>query len=173
MEATACVMKLRMWYAVHGAIELSPSPAAMMDSLRPKIPELKLELMAPDGEWREDFLRLPKPVVPDILVRRARRGEDDFQLDRDGWVDELSAWGGPMPNLELVIAHLRKTQQSVFLTPISKKLGPAKMARACEQLCGYIARATDGLIHVYQEGFFSPEGESLHPYAPRHRLKTR
>jgi hypothetical protein len=78
-----------------------------------------------------------------------------------------------MPNCEDVIQHLRKTRQTVYITPTNTTLGSTRLARVCEQLCGYLAVATDGLIHVYQEGFFNLEGESLHPYRPQHRLKTR
>ena len=46
------------------------------------------------------------------------------------------------------------------------------MATICEQLSGFLARTNDGLIQVYQEGFFSAQGESLLPFCPRHRLKT-
>jgi hypothetical protein len=166
-------MKLRMWYAVHGVVELSPSPAAMMDSLRPRVPDLKIEFMATDGQRRVDCLQLPNPSIPHILVRRARRGDEEFQWDRDGWEVRLSAFGGPSPNLDHVIQHLRKTRQTVYLTPLISTFGSTKLARICEQLCGYLSRVTEGLIHVYQEGFFSAEGESLHPYSPRHRLKTR
>ena len=77
------------------------------------------------------------------------------------------------PHRDYVLEHIHNTRQTVSLMPISALLGHSRLARICEQLCGYVARASEGLIHVYQEGFFSPEGESLWPHCPRHRLKTR
>jgi hypothetical protein len=165
-------MKLRMWYAVHGANDASPSPAGVLNSVRPKVPGLELDFETTDGQWKDGCLRLPDVSIPVILLRRVLRGEETFLWDREGWEAGLRAWAGPMPNCEDVIQHLRKTRQTVYITPTNTTLGSTRLARVCEQLCGYFARATDGLIHVFQEGFFNPEGESLHPYCPQHRLKT-
>jgi len=77
------------------------------------------------------------------------------------------------PHRDLIVSHIRRTQQVVHLVPLAViELGPSRKARICEQLCGFLARTTEGLIHVYQEGFFSSDGESLLPYCPRHKLKT-
>ncbi len=77
------------------------------------------------------------------------------------------------PHRDLVISHIRRTQHVIHLVPTPVlELGPSKLARMCEQLCGCLARTNEGLIQVFQEGFFSAQGESLLPYCPRHRLKT-
>jgi len=162
-----------MWYAVHGAIDVSPSPAAMLESVRPPVAGLVPEFETRDGKWQAGRFRFPVETLAVILLTRALPGEDPFLWDRDGWETELKTWGGPMPNYDYTIQHLRKTRQSVYLTPVAGRLGTTKMARICEQLCGYLACATEGLIHVYQSGFFNPDGESLYPYCPQHRLKTR
>jgi hypothetical protein len=77
------------------------------------------------------------------------------------------------PHRDLIVSHIHRTQQVINLVPLAViELGPSKKARICEQLCGFLARTTEGLIQVYQEGFFGSDGESLLPYCPRHKLKT-
>jgi hypothetical protein len=76
------------------------------------------------------------------------------------------------PHSEFVYNHLRQVTQSVTITPLAN-LGAVKLARVCEQICGQLAESTDGLIHVFQEGFFNRDGESLLPCNPKHRLKTK
>ena len=59
------------------------------------------------------------------------------------------------PHRDLVISHIRDTQQVIHLVPTPVlELGPSKLARMCEQLCGCLARTNEGLIQVFQEGFF-------------------
>lgn len=158
---------------VHGKRDVSPSPDEMLDSLRPKVIGL-----VHDGQmqtWNNDALRLTYETLI-ISVRRLKPGDESYLWDRDNWENELRSWDGP--NCEKVIQHLRHTCQTVTITPIATTtagfpLGQAKLARVCEQLCGHVARETDGLIQVFQEGFFDVQGESLFPYSPKHRLKTK
>jgi hypothetical protein len=166
-------MTLRMWYAVHGEFDVCPSPAAMLESVRPPVTGLVPEFEIRDGKWQAGRFRLPEETLAVIRLTRVLRGEDDFPWDRDEWETELKTWDGPMSNCDYTIQQLRKTHQTVHVMPFCGWLGKAKMARICEQLCGYLACATEGLIHVYQAGFFNRDGESLHPYCPQHRLKTR
>jgi hypothetical protein len=67
-------MKLRMWYAVHGANDASPSPADMLNSVRPKVPGFEPDFETTDGQWKEGCLRLPDVSNPAILLRRVLRG---------------------------------------------------------------------------------------------------
>lgn len=109
-------------------------------------------------------------ATPLVLVRRVDLHDESSLWFRDGWEAELGSWPGP--NAEAVIEHLRARRQTVTLTPIGINFSPTKLARICEQVCGYLARATDGLIQVYQEGFFNTDGESIFPQNPKHKLKT-
>lgn len=76
------------------------------------------------------------------------------------------------PHVEHVREHMRNVRQTIHITPVPVHLGAARLARICEQLCGFLARSGDGLIQVYQEGFFSADGASLFPCRAVHRLKT-
>ncbi len=165
-------MKLRFWYSVYAATEDVPSPSAMPKSLRPPIQGLIHEL-EPDGEqWRSGRFRLSTSAHPAILVRRERRGDEELLRkleDAESCLREMLN----EPHRDLVLSQIARTQQVIYLTPCPGiELGPSKLARMCEQLCGFLARTSDGLIQVYQEGFFNSQGESLLPYNPRHRLKT-
>jgi hypothetical protein len=165
-------VKLRFWYKVFGATEDGPSPSAMLNSLRPRVDGLAHEFV-PDNElWRSGRFRLSSSVAPAILVRRTRCGDDGFLEELENMEHLLSAVLDE-PHRDLIVSHIHRTQQVINLVPLAViELGPSKKARICEQLCGFLARTTEGLIQVYQEGFFGSDGESLLPYCPRHKLKT-
>lgn len=165
-------MKLRFWYQVHGKRDVTLSPDAMLDSIRPRVTGLMYDgRMLQNGGWQNGGLRLLHESAPIILVGRLVSGDESYLWDRDHWEVEFRFWDGP--NCETVIQHIRQTRQTITITPMPCTLGSTKLARICEQLSGYVARTTEGLIHVFQEGFFDAEGESLFPYCPKHRLRTR
>jgi hypothetical protein len=165
-------MKLRFWYKVYRSTEGGPSPAAMLSSLRPRVDGLTHEFESDFEHWRGECFRLAGSVAPVILVRRERCGDPGFLEE----LQNIEHWLSAMldePHRDLVISHIRRAQQVIHLVPTPvRELGPSKLARMCEQLCGCLARTNEGLIQVFQEGFFSAQGESLLPYCPRHRLKT-
>jgi hypothetical protein len=165
-------MKLRFWYKVYGATGDAPSPLAMLNALRPPVRGLVQEFEPDDEQWRTGRFRLSTSANPSILVRRHSRRDDEFPEDLDKFAEIVEAMAQE-PHRDLVIAHLRRTQQVIYLTPlVTVGLSARIRARICEQLCGILTRTAEGLIQVYQEGFFSPQGESLLPYSPRHRLQT-
>jgi hypothetical protein len=143
----------------------------MLDSIRPRVTGLRHDCLTENGGWRNGSFRLLDASGPIILVQRLVSGDESYLWDRDDWEVELRSWDGP--NCENVIQHLRQTRQTITVTPIGFKSDRSRLARICEQVSGYVAWATEGLIHVYQEGFFNAEGESLLPYCPQHRLRTR
>ena len=143
----------------------------MLNSLRPRVSSLTYDgRLLPKGGWQEGGLRFVHESAPIILVGRRLPGDESYDWDGDDWEAELRSWKGP--NCDRVIEHLRQTRQTITILPMPCKFGDAKLARICEQICGYVARETEGLIHVFQTGFFNAEGESLFPYCPTHQLKT-
>lgn len=163
-------MKLREWYAVHSKTDATPSPATWLESVQPQVAGLMPDFEIHDGKWKEGSFRLESLAGPVVLASRVLPGEDAFLWDGSDWETGLRKWGEP--NCDYVIQHVRNVKQTFFVTPIHFTLSPFRLARVCEQLCGYLARVTDGVIHVYQEGFFNSKGKSLLPCCPQHRLRT-
>lgn len=169
-------MKLRFWYMVHGKRDSCPSPLDMRSALRPAISGLDGQFEPSDGDWRNGRLTQNSAQLganwPVVSLSRVFPGDEGYLWSRDGFIEGLkSELTGP--HAELVFDHLHQVKQSITVVPLSCDFGSAKLARICEQLCGFLAESTDGLIHVYQEGIFNREGESLLPYNPKHKLKTR
>lgn len=88
------------------------------------------------------------------------------------WATELASWNDEL-NLPRVIEHGLHTRQIISLVPLAVQMSPGRLAKLCEKLCGHFCRELDGLIHVFQAGFFNSAGESIFPANPRHRLQTR
>jgi hypothetical protein len=166
-------MTLRSWYTVYGALENGPSPLTLFNAIKPPIDGL-IHRFEPDNEqWRSGQFRLSGSAGPALLLARERRGEEGF-LEKLKKAEQFARELGDKPNCDLVLEHIRRTQQVVHLVPCAvAELGARRLAKACEQLCGPIVRPDDGVILVYQAGFFGAKGESLLPYNRRHNLRTR
>ena len=165
-------MKLRCWYSIHGAIEVSPRPLAMLACVHPRVVGLAYNFEPDEERWRRGQFQRQEATTPAILVSRIGPGDEGF-IAADKRYEEWLSTMSDEPHRDFVLAHLHRTRQTVNLIPVDFTLGMTKLARVCEQLCGFLARETDGLIQVFQEGFFSPQGESLLPHCPRHKLKTK
>ncbi|HEY3968275.1 MAG TPA: hypothetical protein VGM05_27170 [Planctomycetaceae bacterium] len=163
-------MKLRQWYQVHGAIEVSPHPTEMLEWLRPQVPGLGHDFEIREGHWYAGSFRMFDASVPANLLHRWRPGEAGF-LDIEGIENYVNGLPDE-PHRDDILRKVRQTRQTVSLRGLAT-FGASRLARICEQLCGHLARVSDGIIQVHQDGFFSPMGESLFPHSPRHRLKTR
>jgi hypothetical protein len=170
-------MKLREWYLVLGTNSDCPAPEAIMAALRPPIVGLGAEHV-PGPDWAKCVLRFPPESVglatgaaaaPSILLFRQRELEEKIAWARQ-IVTANPSWGEPLVQ-EKLLEHLGRTKQAISIMPVPIAR-EARMARVCEQICGYLCRTIDGLIQVYQEGFFDPQGESLFPKNAKHRLNT-
>jgi hypothetical protein len=165
-------MELRFWYSVYGVTGDAPSPSAMSASVQPRIDGLVHEFKPDNEQWRSGHFRLSGSADPAILVHRKQCGDDGFLGELEQAEDCLRELLHE-PNGDLVISHICRAQQIIHLVPCPGiKLDPITLATMCEQLCGILARTSEGLIQVYQEGFFDSRGESLLPYSPEHRLTT-
>jgi hypothetical protein len=165
-------MDLRFWYSVYGALGDAPSPSAMSGCLQQRIEGLVHEFEPDDQHWRSGQFRLSGTASPAILVQRKLAGDDGFLGELEQAEDCLSDVLNER-NGDLVLSQICRAQQIIHLVPCSgAEIDPATLAAMCEQLCGMIAGTSEGLIQVYQEGFFDCQGESLLPYRPGHRLQT-
>jgi hypothetical protein len=110
-------VKLRFWYKVYGATEDDPSPSEMLNSLRPRVDGLIHEFVPNNEPWRSGNFRLSSSVAPAILVRRTRSGDDGFLeelVKMEHWLSEMI----DEPHRDLIVSHLRKTQQVIHLVPL-------------------------------------------------------
>ncbi len=158
-------MKLRSWYAVHGKQISVPNPAAIVQCIQPRVAGLTHDFHTADGR-----LRLLIDATPIVLVRRIFADDEEYPCKGSIWESQLIAWGGP--HVEHVIAHVRQSVQLTTITPLPLSRANRRLARICEQICGQIAADSDGLIQVFQEGFFDRQGNALLPCSPKHSLKT-
>jgi len=167
----------------------------MLSCIKPRVSGLICDFEIDNGAWHDGCFRMDPPAVPVILVYRYLPGDEGFSSA--GSEAGLKKWVPAGPERRRLLAHLRRSQQMISLTPIpfyrithsrsqrgaqvvyrgkglriGRALGPARLARICEQLCGCLARTCDGLIGASQAGLFSPEGQPLLPGFPPHKLKT-
>lgn len=160
-------MKLRQWYNVYCTSSEVPPPDALLDCLRPRIRTASIELESLPN-WTRGFIRFSSDINQ-LLVHRTWAGDEEFdaQMRKLLNIHPLSE-SEPIP--DLIPRHIKNCVQSFHIFPITSQ--QTRAARVCEQICGYLCRNYGGLIHVFQEGFFNCDGESIYPRNPMHRLKT-
>ncbi len=79
-------MKLRFWYQVHGKRDVTPSPDAMLDSIRPRVNGSTYDgRVLRKGGWQNGGLRLLHESTPIVLVGRLVPGDESYLWDRDDW----------------------------------------------------------------------------------------
>jgi hypothetical protein len=170
-------MKLRPWYVVFGINDLCPEPVALLSSLRPPVPEISMDFRD-HMPWSRGEFKFPAakvrgfrlPAASKILVSRHSGDLRETLAPHIEFVRQNPDWGTAADG-ESILTHLHSARQIISVMPIAVGR-EARMARICEQICGQLCRLTDGFIAVHQEGFFSPQGESLFPRCANHRLMT-
>ena len=169
-------MKLRCWYSVFACVEWLSSPAAIWDSLRPQLNGAKLTCSPTENNWKTCTFQTEHFR---ILVECHFPGDQFFEAKIDGWLgtmNEPSLWGPQAKprsaaDRDLIVSTLQRTRQIVNIVPVGV-LKATQQARVCEQICGTVARQSDGIITVFEAGLFNQAGESIFPHNPVHRLKT-
>ncbi len=184
-------MKLRAWYIVWAASDRSVSPTELWDALRPKVNGIVVEPAFTPETWDEVRTKITIDVGSEApsfdlaehcVFRVEKTGETLMQVrwvrDADAVrkrTKEMHDWVESMvdePNKAVVLAHLKQTCQIISVTPLPQTIGIDRIARICEQLCGYLAREFRGLIHVEAAGVFNRDGNSFFPYNPKHCLSV-
>lgn len=164
-------MKLRSWYSCYGTKEIAPSVQEMLGALSPPIKDFEFRTPTGMHEWKTGEFWASGEAHPAILLRRLTSSDQELSERIQEFPNWLSAYSDE-PNLEMLLSAFRQVRQVIHVQPVPGAFGPSKMARICEQLCGYFSSVSEGFIQVYQEGFFTMYGESLLPYNPVHTLKT-
>src|SRR5262245_15762197 len=102
----------------------------MLEAFQPPVEGLAPEFDVRDEQWLKGSFRLPDLALPVINVFRFRPVDDEYLWDKDGWEDWLISVPD-QPHLKRVLAHLRNTRQTLYLSP-GRVLGAARLARMCE-----------------------------------------
>ncbi|MFN0197962.1 MAG: hypothetical protein ACKVT0_14550 [Planctomycetaceae bacterium] len=164
-------MKIRCWYIVYGKNDECPHPSQLHNSIRPAITNLIYNCKPNEINWTNSQFTLSTTSVPVITINRTTIGESQFEDEVEKSINAYATIQGEKYQ-EMIINHLRHTRQILHILPTGLSLGNAQLARVCEQVCGFLARETSGIIQVFQEGFFNPQGQSLMPHNPKHKLNT-
>ena len=169
-------MKLRSWYTVFATAQVCPFPSLWVDSLRPAVKDLVCHAQPDEKNWTTVEMTFSKASSPLVHLSRVQIGPHNFEDEITRRVEGMAKFRNEQTQGEdqfaVVTDFLRRTRQIIHIKPVDVQIGQSKLARICEQLCGACARNSEGLIQVFQEGFFDVGGNSLFPFDPRHQLKT-
>ena len=175
-------MKLRSWYVAWCISPACPDQAGLVGAIHPALKKAQWASIVQGKEWERITITMSAeplrvPFGSDLLVS-SQVWASRHIADRD--VTNLRQWASDWlrstayndePHRDAVLNHVLQSSQTIHLTSVLATR-PARVARVCEQIVGYLCRTLNGIIQVHQEGFFGATGESLVPKNDRHRLKT-
>jgi hypothetical protein len=106
-------------------------------------------------------------VVATVLVAPGRAVElKRYQSSEEGIREELTSWAAFLETCEAnshaigLMEHMIQTRQ-LFTLRVAPGGEDKAVEQVCVGMCKYLARATDGVYQVDNEGFYSAEGELL------------
>jgi hypothetical protein len=150
------------WRRVFGITDTQPEPAALANGLQPVAPSLRVHAVkAGERGWHRTEIQWAGGATPLVVER--------FWRDEEGIREELQAWAAWVetcadnPHHERLMQHLTSTQQVFTLRSVPEHHDAGGLDHVCQAICQYLARVTDGVYQVDQQGFFDRDGTLLLP----------
>jgi hypothetical protein len=147
-----------MWFRVFGINDAQPDPAAVLEFLHGQGGDVAGHFHGDDLGWfRAELLLGGTPVS----LERYLTAEDDIRNDLNTWAAWLESVPAN-PHQGPLMQHMIGTKQ-LFTLQVP---GDANCQDQVTNLCRYLARQTDGVYQVDQQGFFAADGTLLVPEQP-------
>lgn len=147
-----------MWFRVFGLNDNQPDPAAVLELLHGLGGEVSGHFHGDDLGWfRAELLLGGTP----LSLERYLTAEDDLRNDLNTWAAWLESVPAN-PHQGQLMQHMIGTKQLFTLQVPSD----ANCQDRVTNLCRFLARQTDGVYQVDQQGFFAVDGNLLVPEQP-------
>jgi hypothetical protein len=151
------------WHRVFGGSDAVPDPSALVQHIRgPFGTEPTVRIRGDDDGWYAAEVLLPGTRTPWRL--------DRYLVTEVGIRNELNTWAAWVetvegnPNQGRLMQHLIGTRQVFAFELEIGDLDPiAEIDRWCHRLCRFLARETEGVYQIDEEGFFDADGGLLIP----------
>lgn len=149
------------WFRVFGTSDVQLDLVALTETVQTLAPGLYA--LFEDGErgWHRAEIQWPDGAMALVVER--------FWRDEEGIRDELQAWAAWVetcednPHHERLMQLLTSTQQVFTLRSVPEQHDAGGLDQVCQAICQYLARATEGVYQVDQQGFFDMNGTLLLP----------
>ncbi len=145
-----------LWYRIFGRSRNPIEPAMVRDFLQTLNVSASVEFEPDSGEW----------ISADIRVGDQTIEIERFLAEEEGIRNELNSWAAFLescdssPGTAPLLEHIIQTSQLFTLSQPVGSMDPA-LADSCRGLVRFLARSTDGIYQVDEEGFYNAEGQLL------------
>jgi hypothetical protein len=147
------------WLRVFGQIDVHPDPAELSEAVQHIACGWDVRFEFSERGWQRAEIQWPGGTTTLVVER--------FWRDEEGIREELQAWAAWLetcednPHHERLMQHLTSTQQVFTLWSEWEQQDAGGLDHVCQAICQYLARATDGVYQVDQQGFFDRDGTLL------------
>ena len=141
------------WYRVFGRSEVQPSPEAILEQLHSLGATGPGQFRGDDAGWKSLEFTLAE-AMPIVL--------ECYLSSEPGIRAELNTWAAWVETCESSPNHIALMERIIQSKQLCTLLSPAEETDClCENLCRFLARATDGVYHVDGKGFLAADGTLL------------
>lgn len=148
-----------MWYRVFGKSEVEVTPAALAEHLHARGLLIEPHFRGDDLGWTVGELRFPGGNTPVILNRYLTK-EDDLRGELNSFAAILETQDYS-PNNAPLMQHVIQTQQLITMRKPLDAVDEITLESVMLESCRFLAANTDGLYHIDDQGWFSPDGTLL------------
>jgi hypothetical protein len=147
---------MSLWYRVFGTNDVQPEPAALLEAVRALGIEATAEFGGDEQGWFRVALTFAADATP-VHLERYLATEEGIRADLNSWAAWLET-ADYSPNHGPLMQHVISTRQLFTLRCPIDHADEVLVERLCVGVSRFLARTTDGVYQVDDEGFFAADG---------------
>jgi len=147
-----------MWYRVFCRGDSALTPASLLGFLQDRGMPTQTHFRGDDLGWTAAEFKYG--VGSPVYAERFLAGEDDLRNDLNSWAAFLETCDYS-PNHGMLMERVIQSQQMITLRKPIDHADDISIDRLCLLICQYLARETDGIYQIDDDGWYTPDGELL------------
>jgi hypothetical protein len=147
-----------MWYRVFGTNEMHIAPEAILADLHGHGWDVTGEFRRDEAGWFQATVAFADTAP--IHVERFLSSEEGIRGELNNWAAYLETCDYS-PRYSRLMEHVIQTKQLITIRRPLDSANEVLVDAICSRLARYLARATDGIYQIDQQGFFDPDGVLL------------
>ncbi len=143
------------WWRVFGESDAPPDRDALTQTVLACSPGAAIQWSEGERDWLGCEIGLPGEERP-LMLERYLREEEGIRAELQAW----AAWveTTDSPHAARLMRRLIGTQQVFTLKQRETRVEDASIEPVCLAVCRFLARATEGVYQIDEEGFFNADG---------------
>jgi hypothetical protein len=144
-----------MWYRVFGTNETQVAPNAILSEIQRQWPVVVGNFSGDEGCWVQATISIADTTP--IHVERFLSSEEGIRAELNTWAAYLETCDYS-PNYARLMEDMIRTKQLFTIRRPIDAANEVMVEGVCLALACYLARTTEGIYQIDQQGFFSADG---------------